>query len=309
MPCLTRKLAENPSPATASKREVLAQAGATTCQSLKEHEGHVTVNVSQEERKTDVEYQMIKGEKVPSLGLGTWRLSGRECVRAVERALALGYRHIDTAQIYANEDKVERAIRNSGVDREDIFLVTKVWTSRFSYDDVIRSTHESLKKLQTEYVDLLLMHWPNPSVSLEETLGAMRELQEEGSVKHVGVSNFPPSMVEEAAEHATVFCNQVEYHPYTAQDELLAQAKKMDYLLTAYSPVAKGRISKDAMLKEIGEAHGKMPAQVALRWLIQQDKVAAIPKAASEDHLKSNLDIFDFELSDEEMECIFALQR
>jgi 2,5-diketo-D-gluconate reductase B len=167
-----------------------------------------------------MEYQMIKGEKVPSLGLGTWRLSGEECVRAVERALALGYRHIDTTQMYANEDEVGRVMSNSGVDREEIFVVTKVRTSSFSHDDVIRSTRESLKKLSTEYVDLLLMHWPNPSIPLEETLGAMTELQEEGSVRHVGVSNFPPSMVEEAAQHATVFCNQVEYHPYRAQNEL-----------------------------------------------------------------------------------------
>jgi 2,5-diketo-D-gluconate reductase B len=256
-----------------------------------------------------LEYQTIKAEKVPSLGLGTWRLSGEECVRAVERALALGYRHIDTAQIYANEDEVGRAIRNSGVDREEIFLVTKVWTSSFSYDDVIRSTRGSLKKLQTEYVDLLLMHWPNSRVPLEETLGAMRELQVEGSVKHVGVSNFPPSMVEEATQHAEIFCNQVEYHPYRAQEELLEQAKEMDYLLTAYSPVAGGAAVNDATLREIGKAHGKTAAQVALRWLIQQEKVVAIPKAASEDHLRSNLDIFDFELSDEEIERVFALRR
>ena len=256
-----------------------------------------------------MEYQEIKGEKVPSLGLGTWRLSGQECIRAVERALALGYRHIDTAQIYANEDEVGRGIQNSGVDREDIFVVTKVWTSSFYYDDVIRSTHESLEKLQTVYVDLLLMHWPNPSVPLEETLGAMRELQKEGSVKHVGVSNFSPSLVEEATRHAAVFCNQVEYHPYTAQDELLEQAKEMDYLLTAYSPIAKGRVLEDTTLREIGEVYDRTPAQIALRWLIQQEKVAAIPKAASENHLKSNFDIFDFELSDEEMERIFALQR
>jgi 2,5-diketo-D-gluconate reductase B len=241
-----------------------------------------------------LEYQTIKGAKVPSLGLGTWRLSGQECVRTVEHALALGYRHIDTAQMYANEGEVGRGVRNSDVGREEIFLVTKVSTSNFSRDKVIRSTRESLKKLQTEYVDLLLMHWPSPSVPLGETLGTMTELQEEGSVKHVGVSNFPPSMVEEATEHATVFCNQVEYHPYTAQDELLEQAKEMDYLLTAYSPVAKGRVSKDATLKEIGEAHGKTPAQVALRWLIQQEKVSAIPKAANEDHLRSNFDIFNF---------------
>ena len=256
-----------------------------------------------------MEHQTIKGKRVPSLGLGTWQLSGQECVRVVERALALGYRHIDTAQMYANEGEVGRGIRNSGVGREEIFLVTKVRTSSFSHDDVIRSTHESLKKLQTEYIDLLLMHWPNPSVPLGETLGAMTELQEERSVRHVGVSNFPPSMVEEATEHATVFCNQVEYHPYTAQDELLEQAREMDYVLTAYSPVAKGRVLNDATLKEIGQTHGKTPAQVALRWLIQQEKVAAIPKAASENHLRSNFDIFNFELSDEEMERIFALRR
>jgi 2,5-diketo-D-gluconate reductase B len=255
-----------------------------------------------------LDYQTIKGQEVPSLGLGTWRLSGQECVRAVERALALGYRHIDTAQMYANEGEVGRGIHNSGVNREEIFLVTKIRTSSFCHDDVIGSTRESLEKFSTEYVDLLLMHSPNPSVPLRETLGAMTELQEEGSVKHVGVSNFPPSMVEEAAEHATVFCNQVEYHPYRAQDELLEQARGMDYLLTAYSPVAKGRVSRDVTLEEIGEAYGKTPAQVALRWLIQQVKVAAIPKAASEDHLRSNFDIFDFELSDEEMERIFALR-
>jgi 2,5-diketo-D-gluconate reductase B len=256
-----------------------------------------------------LEYQEIKGEKVPSLGLGTWRLSGKECIRAVERALALGYRHIDTAQMYVNEGEVGRGIRSSGLDREDIFLVTKVHTSNFSRDGVTRSTRESLKKLQTEYVDLLLMHWPNPSVPLEETLGAMNELQEEGCVRHVGVSNFPPSMVEEAARHATIFCNQVEYHPYIAQDKLLQQAKEMDFLLTAYSPVAKGKVANDATLGEIGEAHGKTPAQVALRWLVQQEKVAAIPKAANEDHLESNLGIFDFELSDEDIERVFALQR
>jgi 2,5-diketo-D-gluconate reductase B len=241
--------------------------------------------------------------------LGTWRLSGQECVRTVERALDLGYRHIDTAQMYANEDEVGRGIQNSSVDREDIFLVTKVRTSSFSHDAVIRSTRGSLKKLQTEYVDLLLMHWPNPSVPLEETLGAMIELQHERNVKYVGVSNFPPSMVEEVTAYAEIFCNQVEYHPYRAQDELLEQAREMDYLLTAYSPVARGGVSNDATLQEIGQAHGKTPAQVALRWLIQQEKVAAIPKAASEDHLRSNLDIFDFELNDEEMERVFALRR
>jgi 2,5-diketo-D-gluconate reductase B len=256
-----------------------------------------------------MEHQIVKGEKVSSLGLGTWRLVGQECAKAVERALTLGYRHIDTAQIYGNEEQVGQGIHNARVDREEAFLVTKVWTSNFSYKRVIESFRESLRKLGTDYVDLLLMHWPNPSVPLEETLGAMTELQNEGSVRHVGVSNFSPSMVEEAVRYATVFCNQVEYHPYKVQDELLEQAKDMDYLLTAYSPVAKGAVLNDRTLLGIGEAHGKTSAQVALRWLIQQEKVAAIPKATSEDHLQSNLDLFDFELSSEEMERISGLRR
>jgi 2,5-diketo-D-gluconate reductase B len=256
-----------------------------------------------------MEYQMIKGEEVPSLGLGTWRLSGKECARAVERALALGYRHIDTARMYHNEDEVGRGIKDSEVDREDVFLVTKVWSSDFSQDDLVRSTRESLRKLGTDYVDLLLMHWPSESVPLEETLGAMRELQEQGGVRHVGVSNFPPQMVEEAARHAEVFCNQVEYHLYKPQDELLEQAKKMDYLLVAYRPIARGDVLEDRILQEIGQTHGKTPVQVALRWLVQQEKVAAIPKANSEEHLRGNLDVFDFELGDEEMGRISGLAR
>ena len=256
-----------------------------------------------------MDYQTIKGEKIPSLGLGTWRLSGEECRRAVERALALGYRHIDTAQMYRNEDEVGKGMQSSGMDREEVFLTTKVWPSDFSYGRVIETTRQSLKSLRTDRVDLLLMHWPSRGVPLEETLGAMRELQEEGSVRYIGVSNFPPSMVEDAARHAEIFCNQVKYHPYEAQDELPEQAKEMDYLLTAYRPLSKGTILNDETLQEIGKAHGKTPAQVALRWLIQQEKVAAIPKATSEDHLRSNFDVFDFELSDEEMERVFGLSR
>jgi diketogulonate reductase-like aldo/keto reductase len=138
-----------------------------------------------------IKYQKIKSQETPSLGLGTWRLSGEECAKAVERALTLGYRHVDTARMYRNEDEVGRGIKDSGVDREDVFLVTKVWPSDFSHDDVVRSTHESLRKLGTDYVDLLLMHWPSQCVPLEETLGAMTDLKERGGVRHVGVSNFP----------------------------------------------------------------------------------------------------------------------
>lgn len=254
-----------------------------------------------------MQYKQIKNEEVPSIGLGTWRLSGDTCAEAVESALSLGYRHLDTAQMYGNEVEVGRGMSDSGVDREEIFLVTKLSTGNFTQDKVLSSARDSLKKLGTDYVDLLLMHWPNPSVPLEETLGAMVELQEEGSVKRIGVSNFSPSLVEEATEHAEIFCNQVEYHPRNPQDDLLEQARDLDYLLTAYSPVAKGRILGDTTLEEIGEAYSKTPAQIALRWIVQQEKVCAIPKAQGREHQEGNLDIFDFELSEEEMERISGL--
>ena len=256
-----------------------------------------------------MEYLRIKNAEVPSLGLGTYRLTGEACVRAVGRALSMGYRHVDTAQMYGNEAEVGSGVEDARLEREEIFLTTKVWPSDFAHDRVIRKTRESLKKLRTEYVDLLLMHWPGDGVPLGETLGAMRELQEEGSVSHVGVSNFSPSLVEEAAEHAQIFCNQVQYHPYRSQNDLLQQAQQMDYLLTAYTPLSRGGVQGDAILKVIGEAHGKTATQVTLRWLLQQDKVCPIPKATSEEHLRENLDVFDFELSDEEMALTFSLGR
>ena len=255
-----------------------------------------------------MEYQDIKGEKVPSLGLGTYRLGGEACVEAVELALSMGYRHVDTAQMYGNEAEVGQGMESSGVDRAEVFLTTKVWPNDFRHERVIRRTHESLEKLRTDYVDLLLMHWPGDGVPLGETLGAMRELQEEGGVRHIGVSNFSPSLVEEASEHVDVFCNQVEYHVYKDQDAVLNQARKTDYLLVAYRPLSRGSVEEDATLREIGEAHGKTAAQVALRWLVQQEQVSAIPKATSEDHLRANLEVFDFELSGGEMDRIASLR-
>jgi 2,5-diketo-D-gluconate reductase B len=250
----------------------------------------------------------IKGESVPALGFGTWQLLGKDCVEGVEHALALGYRHIDTAQAYDNEEQVGQGMRNSGVAREDIFLVTKVHQSDFTHDRVIETTQESLRKLGTDYVDLLLMHWPNPDVPLRETLGAFKELQTAGRTKHIGVSNFSPALVEEAELHATIFSNQVEYHPYHDQTGLVQQAKSKDYLLTAYSPLARGDILDDPVLQEIGNRYGKSVPQVALRWLVQHG-VSAIPKAASAAHREANFAIFDFELTDSEMQSIFALSR
>ncbi len=253
--------------------------------------------------------ETIQGQEVPALGFGTWDLNGEDCVKGVEHALSLGYRHIDTAQGYDNEAEVGRGLKNSSVSREDIFLVTKLKPSNFAEDKALRTTRESLEKLDAGYVDLLLLHWPNPDVPVGETLGTLRQFVEEGSVRRVGVSNFTPSLVEEAKQHAEIFANQVEYHPYLSQDKLVDQAKSLGYLLTAYSPIAKGKVMDDETLRDIGEAHGKSPVQVCLRWLVQQEHVAAIPKASSAAHRESNFDIFDFELSDEEMRKIYDLRR
>lgn len=250
----------------------------------------------------------VKGESVPAVGLGTWTMYGQPCTAAVEKALGMGYRLIDTAQDYGNEAHVGLGISQSGVNRETLFLVTKVHPSNFSYDRTLRSTHESLRKLATEYVDLLLMHWPNPQVPLEETLTAMLRLQEEGTIRHIGVSNFSTSLVEVAYRYADIFCNQIEYHPYLSQNKLIAQSKKMGHLLMAYCPLAKGRVSDESAIEKIAAAHGKTSGQVALRWIFQQGLVP-IPKASSGDHQKANYSIFDFELSGEEMAVISGLDE
>ena len=256
-----------------------------------------------------MQYQTIKGEKVPSLGLGTYRLTGDACEAAVERALGMGYRHVDTAQMYGNEAEVGRGLEDSGVERGEVFLTTKVWPSDFVHDRVISKTLESLRRLRTDYVNLLLMHWPPDGVPLGETLEAMRKLQDRGSVLHIGVSNFSPTLLEEATGHAEIFCNQVQYHPYRSQTALLDQARELDYLLTAYTPLSRGGVKDDATLREIGADHGKTATQVALRWLVQQDRVSAIPKATGGEHLAENFDVFDFELSEEEMDRVFSLGR
>jgi diketogulonate reductase-like aldo/keto reductase len=250
----------------------------------------------------------VQGREVPAIGLGTWLLSGAECVAAVARALTTGYRHVDTAQDYGNEAEVGEGIRRSGVRREEIFLTTKVRPTEFSYHRTIRSTRQSLARLRTEYVDLLLMHWPNPRVPLAETLGAMLALQAEGRVRHVGVSNFPPSLVAADTRYAPIFCHQVEYHPYLSQERLIVQAAAMGHLVTAYSPLAKGRVFSDPEIQGIADSHGKTPGQVTLRWIVQQG-LAAIPKAMSEEHQRANLAVFDFALSEDEMGVLYGLAR
>lgn len=254
-------------------------------------------------------YQTIEGEPVPALGFGTWQITGKACREAVAHALALGYRHVDTAQAYDNEEDVGAGLRDAGVPRDEIFLTTKLWVEDLGPREMRRATEESLQRLRVDYVDLLLIHWPTENMRMEETLGAMRTLQEEGRTRHVGVSNFTPTLLRQAMEHARIFCNQVEYHPFLGQDRLREMARGHDLLLTAYSPLARGRVLEDETLRDIAGTHGKTPAQVTLRWLLQQEKVAAIPKATSRKHREANFDVFDFELSEDEMDRIFDLAR
>ncbi|NBC01044.1 MAG: aldo/keto reductase [Bacteroidetes bacterium] len=250
----------------------------------------------------------IQQTSVPALGFGTYQLRGTACREAVADALTLGYRHIDTAQAYRNEAEVGAALATSDVPRDDLFVTTKVWVDHLEPDTARRTTTQSLRDLQLDYVDLLLIHWPNEDAApLEATLDALDALKDEGKTRHIGVSNFTPTLLQRAIDHTTLFCHQVEYHPFLSQDALLAQARSHDLLLTAYTPLARGEVLASGRLQAIGERHGKTPAQVTLRWLVQQEQVAAIPKASSAQHRKENIDIFDFSLSDEEMRAIHTL--
>src|SRR6267154_5887284 len=245
------------------------------------------------------------GAKIPAIGLGTWELRGRACARLVEQAVRLGYRHIDTAQVYENEREVGEGLRASGTRRDDVFVTTKIWTTHFAPNDLERSTKESLAKLRLSEIDLLLLHWPNPQVPLVETLGALAHVKKLGMVRHIGVSNFTVALIEEAiaACPEPLACDQVEYHPYLDQTKVLEACARHGMALVAYSPVAKGRIKNDQTLARIGQTHGKTAAQVCLRWLVQQN-VSAIPRTSKIERLSENIDIFDFALSDEEMRLI-----
>ena len=249
-----------------------------------------------------MQFVEANGARIPAIGLGTWELRGRTCARIVEQALKLGYRHIDTAQVYENEREVGEGLRGSGIRRDDVFVTTKIWTTHFAPNDLERSTKDSLAKLRLSEVDLLLLHWPNPQVPLEETLGALARVRKLGMTRHIGVSNFTVALIEEAIAVCPepLACDQVEYHPYLDQTKVLDACARHGMAVVAYSPVAKGRIKNDQALARIGQAHGKTAAQVCLRWLVQQN-VPAIPRTSRIERLSENIDIFDFELSDQEM--------
>lgn len=256
-----------------------------------------------------MEYVTCRGARIPALGFGTWQLTGRGCREAVSRALDIGYRHFDTAQGYENEIDIGRAVAASGIDRGELWLTTKIGRDELDRESIIAASERSRERLRTEYLDLLLVHWPSDVTPLAETICALGEVRDSGVTRHIGVSNFPPGMMTRALDFESIVCNQVEFHPFLDQDELLSVAQTYAVAIVAYCPLAHGRVMADATLQRIGARHGKSPAQVALRWLLDHSGVAAIPKAARAEHAAANFDIFDFELSPQEQAEIYKLGR
>jgi 2,5-diketo-D-gluconate reductase B len=248
------------------------------------------------------------GTKIPLLGLGTWELRGRACARIVEQALRLGYRHIDTAQLYENEREVGEGLRASDVKRDDVFVTTKIWPSHFAPRELERSARERLMQLRLDQVDLLLLHWPNPKIPLSETIGALCKVKREGLARHIGISNFTVALIEEAVKLSTepLVCDQVECHPFLDQSKVLAACRKHGMAMVAYSPIARGDARGNEVLRRVGEAHKKTAVQVCLRYLVQQD-IVVIPRTSKVERLSENAAIFDFALSEQEMADVAAL--
>jgi 2,5-diketo-D-gluconate reductase B len=251
-----------------------------------------------------------KGARIPLLGLGTWDLRGRVCARVVEQALRLGYRHIDTAEMYDNEREVGEGFRASGVRRNDVFLTTKIWPSHFAPRELERAARDSLVRLRLSEVDLLLLHWPNPQIPLAETLGALCKVKRDGLARNIGISNFTVALMDEALRLSTepLVCNQFECHPFLDQSKLIDACRRDGMAVVAYSPIAKGRVGDNETLSRIGAAHKKSAAQVCLRFLVQQN-IVVIPRTSKVERLSENAAIFDFALSAREMADIAALAR
>ena len=258
---------------------------------------------------TDQPHIVVDGVTIPLLGFGTWQLEPEDATRMVAEALRIGYRHIDTAWIYKNEAAVGQGIRDSGIPRDDIFLTTKIWVEHFDRDGLLKQAKESIDSLGT-VPDLLLLHWPKAKPTMAETIGALNEAKDQGLTGNIGLSNFPSKEFRQAQalSKAKLLTNQVEHHPYLSIDELERTAADLGSSITAWSPLAQGKIADDATIREIGDAHGKSAGQITLRWLIQQD-IIAIPRTTKVSRARESFDIFDFALTAEEMARIDALNR
>lgn len=246
---------------------------------------------------------------IPVLGFGTWQLTDQECVDGVSHALAVGYRHIDTADAYGNHSQVGEALAQSDVDREDIFLTSKVFRDTLSYDEVHESVKRFLDELQTDYLDLLLIHWPSKTVPMEETLKAMSELQESGTIKALGVSNFTPRHIEEALETgAEIVINQVEAHPYFNQAKLREFCATKNIAVTAYSPLGRGEVLNGETIKSLAEKYDATPAQVILSWVMARDMIA-IPKSAKPARIEENFKASELILEEADLTAIDNLPQ
>lgn len=255
------------------------------------------------------EYVTVREARIPSLGLGTYQAYGGDCKSIVTLALGMGYRHVDTAQIYENEGEVGTGIKASGVPREEIFLTTKIWFENYQPAALKRSLEQSLRKLQTERVDLLLLHWPKFEREMEFTLDALMEVQEQERTVSIGVSNFTTSQMERAQKHTSglLVTNQVEYHPFLDQSKVLKKAEELNMSVTAYCPIARGKVLESELLQEIAKSKRTDAVQVSLAWLRQQKQVIAIPKTVTPEYAESNLKSLALTLSEEEMEEISKL--
>lgn len=254
----------------------------------------------------------MKKPDIPELGLGTWQnKNSDECKDAVEKALNLGYRHIDTAQAYDNEEYVGEGLEAADVDREDFFLASKVWINNLSSEKVRSTTEESLDKLGVGSVDLMYVHWPSGVYEAEETLTAFKDLVEDEKISKIGISNFTPDQVDEAMDIAGehIIANQVEMHPLLQQEELLEKCREHDIYLVAYSPLARGKVFEIPEIREIAEKHDVSPAQVSLAWLMDKENVVVIPKASTDEHIEDNYSALDLDLDEEDIKKIDNLER
>lgn len=250
------------------------------------------------------------GANMPCLGFGTWTLEGRQCSELVEHALHVGYRHVDTAAMYGNEEAVGAGIRASGIARGEIFVTTKVWHTDLRSADLRHSAEASLERLGLDHVDLLLIHWPSPSVPLAETIVALNKARQDGLTRHIGVSNFPTALLAQAVRlsPAPLAANQVEYHPRLDQAKVLAACRAAGIAMVAYCPLFRGgALFGEPAIADAARSHDRTPAQIVLRWHVQQEGVAAIPRSSDRDRIAENFGIFDFTLSEEEMAAISAL--
>ena len=254
------------------------------------------------------------GAHIPAIGLGTMTLNGERCVATVDRSLRLGYRHLDTAERYGNEEWVglglQQGLSVAGLERKDVFVTTKVYWDKLARGNFERSVESSLRRLKLDRVDLLLIHWNNPQVPLSDSIASLCRAKNSGQTRHIGVANFTSAMLDEAVKLSTepLVTNQVEVHPFLDQTKLLATCRRLGLSVTAYCPLARGKVPGNAVLENIGRTHGKSSSQIALRYLVQQG-IIPIPRTANSDHLASNLAVFDFTLSDAEMTKIGALKR